>query len=181
MNTGPEQQDATLPPATVPYGSRSDATDQCGEPSLEFAAPPGYQILGELGRGGMGLVYKARHQGLNRLVALKVILAAGHASDADLARFRAEAEAIARLRHPYIVQVYDVGEHGGLPYFSLEFCPGGSLDRKLNGVPLTPREAAELVGKLASATHEAHQKGIFASRSEAGQRVNRRGWDAEDC
>jgi serine/threonine protein kinase len=109
----------------------------------------------------MGLVYKGRQLGLNRLVALKMILAGGHASGADLARFRAEAESIARFRHPNIVQIYEVGEHGGLPYFSLEFCPGGSLDRKLNSTPLSSREAAELVGKLARAIQEAHQKGIL--------------------
>jgi eukaryotic-like serine/threonine-protein kinase len=109
----------------------------------------------------MGLVYKARQVGLNRIVALKMILAGGRASDADLVRFRAEAEAIARMRHPNIVQVYEVGEHSGLPYFSLEFCAGGSLDRRLNGTPLPSREAAELVSKLAGAIHEAHQKGIL--------------------
>jgi serine/threonine-protein kinase len=109
----------------------------------------------------MGLVYKARQHGLNRVVALKMILAGGHASDTDLARFRAEAEAIARLRHPNIVQVYEIGEHSGLPYFSLEFCGGGSLDRKLSGTPLPSREAAELVSRVARAIDEAHRKDIL--------------------
>jgi hypothetical protein len=125
------------------------------------AAVPGYEILGELGRGGMGVVYQARHQRLDRVVALKMILAGGHAGAAELARFRTEAEAIARLQHPNIVQIHEVGEHDGLPYFSLEFCPGGSLHNKLNGTPLPTRAAATLVGKLARAMHAAHEKGVI--------------------
>jgi serine/threonine-protein kinase len=123
-------------------------------------SPPGYEILGELGRGGMGVVYKARQVSLQRIVALKMILAGGHASSADLSRFRTEAEAIARVRHPNIVQIYEVGEHGGLPYFSLEYCGGGGLDRQL-GRLLPPRRAAELVKTLAGAVHAAHQAGII--------------------
>jgi WD40 repeat protein/tRNA A-37 threonylcarbamoyl transferase component Bud32 len=121
---------------------------------------PGYEILGELGRGGMGVVYKARQIKLNRLVALKMILAGGHAGEAELTRFRAEAEAIARLQHPHIVQVYEVGEHDGRPFFSLEFCPGGSLAKKLAGTPLPPREAARLVETLARAVQAAHQANV---------------------
>jgi tRNA A-37 threonylcarbamoyl transferase component Bud32 len=122
---------------------------------------PGYEILGELGRGGMGVVYKARQIKLNRLVALKMILAGGHAGEAELMRFRAEAEAIARLQHPHIVQVYEVGEHDGLPFFSLEFCEGGSLAKKLDGTPLPPREAVRLVETLAGAVQAAHQANVI--------------------
>jgi urea transport system substrate-binding protein len=122
---------------------------------------PGYEILAEVGRGGMGVVYKARQSKLNRLVALKMILSGGHAGEADLARFRTEAEAVARLQHPNFVQVYEIGEHGGLPYLSLEFCPGGSLEHRLAGAPLPPREAAALVEVLARAMESAHGKGVI--------------------
>jgi hypothetical protein len=121
----------------------------------------GYEVLGELGRGGMGVVYKARQVPLDRVVALKMILAGGHAGPEERARFRREAEAVARLQHPNIVQVFEVGEHDGLPFFSIEFCPGGSLDRKLAGTPLPPREAAALVEKLATAMDAAHRKGVL--------------------
>jgi len=120
----------------------------------------GYEILGVLGRGGMGVVYRARQTRLSRLVALKMILAGKHADAEHRARFHTEAEAVARLQHPHIVQIYDVGEHDGLPYFCLEFVAGGSLDQKLNGTPLPSRRAAHLVETLARAMHAAHQQGI---------------------
>jgi WD40 repeat protein/tRNA A-37 threonylcarbamoyl transferase component Bud32 len=124
-------------------------------------AVPGYEVVRELGRGGMGVVYRARQTKLNRPVALKMILAGSHAGAADLARFQTEAEAIARLRHPNIVQVYEVGEHEGKPYFSLEFCGGGSLEKKLNGTPLPAREAAALVETLARAMQAAHEQHVI--------------------
>ena len=108
----------------------------------------------------MGVVYKARHLKLNRVVALKMILAGGHAGPQTQARFLAEAEVVARLQHPNIVQVYDVGEAGGLPYFSLEFVEGGSLDKKLSGVPLPANQAAALLEKLARAMAAAHAAGL---------------------
>jgi tetratricopeptide (TPR) repeat protein len=122
---------------------------------------PGYEILGELGRGGMGVVYKAKQIGLNRLVALKMILGGSHASGDQLARFRSEAEVVAKLQHPNIVQIYDIGEHGGLPFFSLELVEGGSLDKKLGGAPQPPRKAAACVAVLADAMHAAHDRGII--------------------
>src|SRR5262249_14972662 len=112
---------------------------------------PGYEILGELGRGGMGVVYRARQKGLNRLVALTLILAGGRAGAEERTRFRAEAEAAARLQHPNIVQIHEVGEHDGLPFFSLEYCPSGSLAQKLQGTPLPPAEALRLTESLARA------------------------------
>lgn len=120
----------------------------------------GYEILGVLGRGGMGVVYKARQPGLKRLVALKMILAGGHASAEDLARFRSEAEAVAHLQHPNIVQVYEIGEDEGRPYFSLEFVDGTSLSQKLAGKPQTSRQAAEMIHVLAQAMAAAHARGI---------------------
>jgi serine/threonine protein kinase/tetratricopeptide (TPR) repeat protein len=122
---------------------------------------PGYEILSELGRGGMGVVYKARQIGLNRLVALKMVLAAGRASTEEVARFRAEAEAVAYLHHPNIVQVYDVGVFEGLPYFSLEFCRGGTLADRASNRPLPPRLAARIVRDVARAVHHAHQRNIL--------------------
>jgi eukaryotic-like serine/threonine-protein kinase len=122
---------------------------------------PGYEILGKLGEGGMGVVYKARQIKLNRIVALKMILSGGHAREGDRARFRTEGEAIARLQHPNIVQVYEVGEHDGTPFFSLEFCSGGSLEIRLKGIPLPPREAARLVQTLALAMHAAHERNVI--------------------
>jgi serine/threonine protein kinase len=142
-------------PATRPPDGPMPATPAAG-PSVED-----YEILGELGRGGMGVVYKARHKELNRLVALKMILAGGHACAADLERFQIEALAVARLQHPNIVQIYDIGEQGGLPFFSLEYCSGGSLAAKLDGTPLPGRQAAALVEKLARAMEAAHRAKII--------------------
>jgi WD40 repeat protein/serine/threonine protein kinase len=129
-------------------------------PLFERPKVSGFDILGELGRGGMGVVYKARQTKLNRVVALKMILAGGHADDADLARFRSEARSAARLQHPNIVQIHEIGEHNGLPYFSLEYCPGGSLAEQLDGTPLPSWLAAGMVETLARTMHAAHQRGI---------------------
>jgi WD40 repeat protein len=129
-------------------------------PPAPRPAPAGYEVLGELGRGGMGVVYKARQAGLNRLVALKMILAGSHAGPDDLARFRSEAEAVAALQHPNIVQIFEVGERDGLPFFSLELVEGGSLADRLDGAPWPARPAAELVAALARAMHYAHSRGV---------------------
>jgi WD40 repeat protein/tetratricopeptide (TPR) repeat protein len=120
----------------------------------------GYELLAELGRGGMGVVYQARQVRLKRLVALKMIRAGPYAAAQDRARFKAEAEAVARLHHPHVVQIYEVGDHGGLPFFSLEYAGGGSLATKLGGTPLSAREAAQLVATLAGAMHAAHESGV---------------------
>jgi S1-C subfamily serine protease len=155
------------PAAVLPGGAA--AGDTTAEPSLSPEAGsgvgpcvvvPGYEVQGLLGRGGMGVVYRARQISLNRTVALKMILNAEHASDADRHRFRAEAEAIARLQHPHIVQIHEVGEHNGLPYFSLECCAGGSLADRLDGTPWEASKAAALVETLARAVHAAHRKGV---------------------
>src|SRR5262249_2708701 len=129
-----------------------------GPPS--FPSVPGYEILAEVGRGGMGVVYKARHLQLNRVVALKMVLAGGHAGPAERARFRAEAEAVARLPPPRVGPSYEGGGHGGLPFCALEFVDGGSLDQRLTGAPLTPSDAAGLVEQLARAVAAAHRAGV---------------------
>jgi serine/threonine-protein kinase len=121
---------------------------------------PGYEILGVLGSGGMGVVYKARQQSLNRTVALKMILAGAHAGASAVARFLQEAEIIAHLKHPNIVQVHDFGSHEGRPYFSLEYLEGGSLADRLHGEPELPSRAARMVEELARAVQAAHEQGI---------------------
>jgi serine/threonine-protein kinase len=109
----------------------------------------------------MGVVYEARQRRLDRTVALKVIRAGVHASPEELARFRAEAEAVARLQHPHIVQIYEVGGEAGAPYFSLEYLHGGTLAQQLGGTPQPARTAARMVETLARAMHFAHQHGII--------------------
>jgi len=130
------------------------------EPPRTWPAIAGYTILDELGRGGMGVVYRARQVGLDRLVALKMIRAGSCAGADERIRFRTEAEAVARLQHPNIVHIYDVGEHEGEPFFSLEFCSGGSLAARLDGTPLPPDEAAQMVQTIAGAVEHAHGRGI---------------------
>jgi tetratricopeptide (TPR) repeat protein/predicted Ser/Thr protein kinase len=126
----------------------------------ELPVVPGYEVLEELGRGGMGVVYTARDTRLNRLVALKMILSGAHAGSVERARFRTEAEAVARLQHPNLVQVFEVGEHQGLPFLALEYLDGGSLEKHVAGKAQPEREAATLVETLARAIHHAHQRGI---------------------
>jgi serine/threonine protein kinase len=146
---------------TSPHQPPSASWGETAQPANgQLPSVPGYQIQEELGRGGMGVVYKAKQTKVNRVVALKMILAGAHAGADALPRFQTEAEAIGRLQHPNIVQVFEVGEHNGLPFFSLEFCPQGSLDRKLAGTPLPPPEAAGLVQTLARAMHAAHQANV---------------------
>ena len=121
----------------------------------------GYEILSVLGRGAMGVVYKARQRGLQRLVALKMILSGEHASEHEMGRFRSEANAVAQLQHPNIVQIYEVGEDGGRPFFSLEFVDGLPLDQKIRGTLLPPEQSAILVRQLAEAMAYAHQHGVI--------------------
>jgi serine/threonine protein kinase len=149
----------------IPNQPGNSVSTLSGQPSpggraAEFPQVAGYRILELIGHGGMGVVYKALHINLNRVVALKMILSGPHAAPRELTRFRAEAEAVARLQHPNIVQIYEVGEQDGRPYFSLEFVEGGSLGQALGGKPLPPMEAAVLVESLARAMHYAHQRGI---------------------
>jgi len=123
-------------------------------------AIPGYEIEGLLGRGGMGVVYKARHLALNRTVALKLVLAGAHAGPHERERFRIEAQAAARLPHPNIVQIHEVGEVEGRPYCALEFVDGGTLASKLRGQAMPTGEAVNLVEPLAWAMQLAHSRNV---------------------
>ena len=121
----------------------------------------GYEILAELGRGGMGIVYQARQIALNRLVALKVIKSAEFASTAELIRFQNEAEAVAQLDHPHIVPIYEVGQRAGQRFFSMKLVPGSSLDKRLGDFVADVAASARLVATVAEAIHHAHERGIL--------------------
>jgi WD40 repeat protein len=156
---------------SVPKSAHSTVEDDTTVASPGVAPPgpsrfaaldiPGYEIIDELGRGGMGVVYLARQVQLNRPCALKMILAGAHASPQVASRFLSEAQAIARLHHSHIVQIYSIGDASGLPYVELEYVPGGSLDRQLDGTPWKAARAAGLVEQLARAVALAHAQGII--------------------
>jgi WD40 repeat protein len=156
----------TLPEPTATGTQIQDAAAQQRARELsELKLPsgpqvPGYNLRGKLGEGGMGVVYEAEQLALKRTVALKMILGGSHASAEQLARFRNEAEALARLQHSNIVQVYDVGREG-LPYFAMEYVPGGNLDEKLAGTPLPGNKAAALLEPLARAMSAAHECNVI--------------------
>jgi serine/threonine-protein kinase len=140
-----------------------DGPSESSEPKAQIALPPieGYEVESVLGWGGMGVVFKARQLTPSRPVALKMLLSGAHARPQELLRFRREIAAVATLQHPNIVQVYEVGEHAGRPFFTMEFVTGGSLARQLaQGLP-TPQRAAELVAALAVTIQFAHQSGII--------------------
>ena len=139
------QPSASLPPAPLP---------------AEAFARRGYEILDEIGRGGMGVVYRARQLGLKRLVAVKMILSSRYASPQQLARFQREAEILARLHHPNIVQIHEGGDLEGMPFFCMEYLEGGSLAEQVKGQPQPPQAVAQLVESLARAVHAAHEQGI---------------------
>jgi formylglycine-generating enzyme required for sulfatase activity/tRNA A-37 threonylcarbamoyl transferase component Bud32 len=133
------------------------------QPPVEAAGAqtvPGYEVLEKLGQGGMGVVYRARHLALGRVVALKMIRSAEHASSEEMARFLAEARAVAALSHPNIVPVYEIGQDGGLPWFTMEYVEGGSLGQLVKDGPLPAREAARLVEQIARGVACAHAAGI---------------------
>ncbi len=144
----------------APRRARTQQIVKPAASALDPICPSGYEILGVLGQGGMGIVYRARQIALNRVVALKMIRAGALASAEDYERFGREAEAVARLHHPNIVQIYEVGHADGNPYFSLEYVEGGTLHAFLDRRPIEPRLAAELLEPIARATHHAHQHGV---------------------
>jgi serine/threonine-protein kinase len=148
----------------APAGAPTTGHNGPGETTLDMA--PGaalgdYELVEELGRGGMGVVYKARQASLDRVVALKMILRGAMPSPADLARFRTEAESAARLDHPAIVPIYEVGQHEGQPFFTMKFVAGTTLARRLADGPIPPREAAELLAPICRAVHFAHERGVL--------------------
>ncbi len=146
-------RDFTTEAGTLEAASLENHESQGRVPLEEL---PGFEVLGELGRGGMGIVFKARQIGLDRLVALKMIRAGEYASQEDLARFLTEAQAVARLQHPRIVQIFEVGRHQNRPYFVMELLDGGSLKTRLDGKPQEPRYAAQVGEGLAAAVQFAH-------------------------
>ncbi len=153
-------QDAPADQATQPDATAATwSVTGDGAPSPTASFNPAYELLEELGRGGMGIVFKARQRGLNRLVAIKQ-LAAGAGAEAR-ERFTVEAEAVAHLQHPNIVHIYEIGESAGVPFFSMEYVEGTNLAARMGGTPLEPEEAARLVEVLARAVHYAHERGII--------------------
>ena len=153
-----------LPPAESPPTSPPDSQSTLPAPLQARAdrpVVPGFEILEEIGRGGMGVVYKARQLSLDRIVALKILHPGPDGPGATLARFRSEAEAIGRLQHPHIIQVHEVGTCVGGPYFVFEYAGGGSLAGRLGGAPQPARTAAQLVSIVARAAHSAHERGVI--------------------
>ncbi|MGL4551475.1 MAG: serine/threonine-protein kinase, partial [Gemmataceae bacterium] len=152
---------------TVPLRARSSDTAALPPPQpLPPTGPdvPGYELLEEVGRGGMGVVYKARQTALGRVVAIKTILTGTSAGRFDLVdlheRLLREAEAVARLNHPNVIQVFEVGTCPTGPFLVMEFLPGGNLSRRLDGKPQPPRTAAGVAATLSRAVHAAHCQGL---------------------
>jgi tetratricopeptide (TPR) repeat protein len=158
--------DGTAKTRLIEVGARGEGPAPGGAPDLDHEVSEGlrsagYEVVGTLGRGGMGVVYRARQLALNRAVALKVIRSGSFASETEVVRFRNEAEAVAQLDHPHIVPIYEVGSHRGYHFFSMKLIAGAGLDRRITAGAVEPRTAARLVAVMAEAIHHAHQRGIL--------------------
>jgi len=167
-------QDATLAPSTPsPRGTPSPHADVTMAPSGSgnpSSSPDedatgkdfgDYVLLEELARGGMGIVYRARHKELNRIVAIKMIISGEYSSELDIQRFQLEAKAAAQLDHPGIVPIYEINSHQGQPYFAMKLVEGGSLAENRKRFQDDPRKTAKLIASAARAVHHAHQRGIL--------------------
>jgi serine/threonine protein kinase len=165
--SGPAPQPQRPPPSTVdeqatiaPGDQRTGSTPQAADPGrIRYFGD--YEIVREIARGGMGVVFHARQVSLNRPVALKMILAGQLSDDTDVKRFHTEAEAAAHLDHPGIVPIYEVGQHEGQHYFSMGFIEGQSLSQRLAGGPLPAREAADVIRRVSEAIEFAHRRGVI--------------------
>ena len=149
------------PFATLPVDPLSDSAVRKGGAAGFGPRLADYELLAELGRGGMGVVYKARHVALDRTVALKMLLPSAVAGRAELDRFRSEVVATAALQHPHIVQVYEVGDSAERPFYTMQFIEGPSLSQRLRDGPIPGRDAARYVATVARAIHHAHQRGVL--------------------
>jgi serine/threonine-protein kinase len=164
--TSPGAEEATVIRAPEPAATTPPQGMSAGPKAAPFSGPasrpviPGYDILEEVGRGTMGVVYKARHLRLNRLVALKVVLGGAHAHPEDLVRFLGEAEVLARFHHAHLVLIYEAGWHDGHLYLAMELVEGGTLAQQCAAAHRAPRQAAELVESLARAVQHAHRRGV---------------------
>jgi serine/threonine-protein kinase len=158
------QLEDLFPPSRIGPDLRSP---KLAKPDGELPEIPGYKLQAILGHGGMGVVYKALHLKLNRPVAIKMLLSGAYASASERARFMREAEAVARLTHANVVQVHDIGDLDGRPYFTMEFVEGGTLAEHLGGVPKPALQAAASIATLAEAVQAAHDAGGRPSRSQA--------------
>src|SRR5262245_53788711 len=152
-------------PSYRTFPQRAHSRHVADPPTLDASPPtslrlPGFDLMEEVGRGGMGVVYRARHRALNRVVAIKMILSARLAHPEDRLRFRLEGETAAGLQHPNIVQVHEVGTHDEQPFLVMEYVEGGTLAKLLAGQRQTPADACRTVELLARAVHVAHQRGI---------------------
>jgi serine/threonine protein kinase len=163
QNASTENQDpfATKSEVLGASAPKPQASPDSNPGSVRLPSIRGYQVLEEIGRGGMGIVFKAQQDGLDRYVALKMISYGRFSESVHRTRFLAEGQAIARLHHPNIVQIYEIGECEGGPFFSFEFVEGETLAKKLSGDPQTPENAARITETLARAIHVAHQQGII--------------------